>query len=194
MIGEASGIVPDRGMNILYRVVMNTLGKLTDAGLTQANYSTTQQKANTRLSSSTPNGILAGSVVAVGTTSGTIIAALGTGGSDGVYTPVGIAENNAVGYPYESSSGVGSGKCPYLCGSGSVFATDLYETADSAAADTTANYTAGCSLYCSPNGLLTNGKLANGSSDSTGKGATVIGICLTAPSTSDPFMVVQMRI
>ena len=192
MIGEASGIVPDRGMNILYRVTMNTLGKLTDAGLTQANYSSTQQKANTRLSSSTPNGILAGSVVAVGTTSGTIVAGIGASGDTN--TPVGIAENNAVGYPYESSSGVGSGKCPYLCGSGSVFATDLYETADTAGADTTANYTAGCSLYCSPNGLLTNGKLANGSPDSTGKGSTVIGVCLTAPSTSDPFMVVQMRI
>jgi hypothetical protein len=179
-------------MNILYRVTLNSLGKLTDAGLTQNNYYTAQQLANTRLSSSTPKGILAGSVVAVGSVSGTIVAGIGTGGADG-NAPVGIAENNAIGYPYESSSGVGSGKCPYLSGSGSVFATDLYETADSAAADTSANYTSGCKLYCSPNGLLTNGLLANATPD-TGKGATVIGICLTAPSSTDPFMVVQMRI
>jgi hypothetical protein len=180
-------------MNILYRVTLNTLGKLTDDGLTHNNYSTGQQTANTRLSSSTPKGILAGMVVGVGTTSGTIVVGNGAANAD-ANTPVGIAENNAVGYPYESSSGVGSGKCPYLSGSGSVFATDLYETADTAAADTTANYTPGCKLYCSPNGLLTNGLLANGSDNAAGHGATVIGVCLTAPSTSDPFMVVQLRI
>ena len=123
MIGEASGIVPDRGMNILYRVTLNSLGKLTDDGLTKNNYSCAQQLANTRLSASTPKGILAGMVVAVGTVSGTIVA-----GNAETLTPVGIAENNAVGYPYESMSGVGSGKVPYLCGAGSVFATDLYET------------------------------------------------------------------
>jgi hypothetical protein len=192
MIGEASGIVPDRGMNILYRVTLNTLGKLTDAGLTQNNYSSAQQQANTRLSTSTPKGILGGSVVAVGAVSGTIVA--GVGASGDTNTPVGIAENSAVGYPYESSSGVGSGKCPYLSGSGSCFATDLYETADTNAADTTANYTPGCKLYCSPNGLLTNGLLTGGGDNAAGHGSTVIGVCLTAPSTSDPFMVVQMRI
>ena len=183
MIGEASGIVPDRGLNILYRVTLNSLGKLTDDGLTKNNYSSAQQLANTRLSASTPKGILAGMVVAVGAVSGTIVA-----GNAETLTVVGIAENNAVGYPYESSSGVGSGKCPYLCGSGSVFATDLYETAKASdATDITAGYTPGALLYCSVNGLLTN------SADS-GEGTTVIGVVLTAPSTSDPFMVVQMRI
>lgn len=182
MIGEASGIVPDRGLNILYRVTLNTLGKLTDDGLTKNNYSNAQQLANTRLSSSTPKGILAGSVVAVGAVSGTIVAGNTT------LTPVGIAENNAVGYPYESSSGVGSGKCPYLSGAGSCFATDLYETAQqTTGADITAGYTPGALLYCSENGLLTV-------TADTGKNSTVIGVILTAPSTSDPFMVVQMRI
>jgi hypothetical protein len=184
MIGEASGIVPDRGMNILYRVTLNSLGKLTDAGLTKANYSSLQQQANTRLSSSTPNGILAGSVVAVGATSGTIVAA-----NADTLTVVGIAENNAVGYPYESSSGVGSGKCPYLSGAGSCFATDLYETATAAVGNASimTGYTPGALLYASANGLLTN------STDSV-KGTVVIGVVLSAPSTSDPFMVVQMRI
>jgi len=184
MIGEASGIVPDRGLNILYRVTLNSLGKLTDDGLTKNNYSSAQQLANTRLSASTPKGILAGMVVAVGAVSGTIVA-----GNAETLTVVGIAENNAVGYPYESSSGVGSGKCPYLSGAGSCFATDLYETATAAGgnADITASYTPGALLYCSVNGLLTN------SADS-GEGTTVIGVVLTAPSTSDPFMVVQMRI
>jgi hypothetical protein len=187
MIGEASGIVPDRGMNILYRVTLNSLGKLTDAGLTQNNYSSTQQLANTRLSTSTPKGILAGSVVAVGTVSGTIVAA--TGGVTGAdsNTPVGIAENNAVGYPYESMSGVGSGKAPYLAGSGSVFATDLYETANVSGSAYSTGFVSGCLVYASANGLLCP-------VEDTGRGGTVIGVCLTAPSTTDPFMVVQMRI
>jgi hypothetical protein len=179
MIGEASGIVPDRGLNILYRVTLNTLGKLTDDGLTKNNYSSTQQTTNTRLSSSTPKGILAGMVVAVGAVSGTIVAGNQT------LTPVGIAENNAVGYPYESSSGVGSGKCPYIHGSGSVIATDLYETQSAATGDL--SYNPGDLVYCSTNGLLT----ADGDSVHH---ATPIGVILTAPSTSDPFMVVQMRI
>ena len=189
MIGEASGIVPDRGMNILYRVVLNTLGKLTDAGLTQNNYSSTQQTKNTRLSSSTPSGILAGSVVAVGTVSGTIVAATGGNGSadNSNVTPVGIAENNAVGYPYESMSGIGSGKVPYLCGSGSVFATDVYETNNVNGVDLTAGYVPGAPLYSSANGLLTP-------ASDTARGGTIVGIILVAPSTSDPFMVVQMRI
>jgi hypothetical protein len=189
MIGEASGIVPDRGMNILYRVTLNSLGKLTDAGLTTNNYSSTQQTANTRLSSSTPKGILAGMVVAVGTVSGTIVICTGGNGSADTanVTPVGIAENNAVGYPYESMSGVGSGKVPYLAGSGSCFATDLYETANVNGVDLTAGYVPGALLYCSANGLLTPAA-------DTARGGTVIGVVLTAPSTSDPFMVVQMRI
>ena len=182
MIGEASGIVPDRGMNILYRVTLNSLGKLTDDGLTHNNYSSTQQTANTRLSASTPKGILAGMVLAVGSVSGTIVMCNQT------YEPVGVAENNAVGYPYESSSGVGSGKVPYLCGSGSCFATDLYETGRASdGADITASYTPGALLYSSTNGLLTN-------ASDTVKGTVAVGVVLTAPSSSDPFMVVQMRI
>lgn len=191
MIGEASGIVPDRGMNILYRVTLNTLGKLTDDGLTQNNYSSPQQVANTRLSSSTPKGILAGSVVAVGTVSGTIVAATGGNGTPPVdnsnVTPVGVAENNAIGYPYESSSGVGSGKCPYLSGSGSVFATDLYETALPTGLAYSTGFVPGCLVYSSANGLLCP-------AEDKARGGTIVGVVLTAPTTTDPFMVVQMRI
>lgn len=181
-IGEASAIVPDKGVNILYRVVLNTLGNLTATGLTQDNTSGNAQKTeNSRLGTDTPKGILGGSVVAVSSTAGSgyIVAADGD-----TNTPVGIAENNAVGYPYESSSGVASGKLPYLCGSGSVFSTDIYETRN---ADDNADltYEAGDELYPSQNGLLTNEDAGGG---------VVVGVVLTAPSTSDPFMVVQLRI
>ena len=186
MIGEASGLAPDRGLNILYRVSMNTLMNLTDADLTQSNYTSTaaQQANNTRLSASTPKGLLAGSIVKAGTVAGTVIACTASA-SD---YPLGVVINNAVGYPFESSSGVASGKCPYLHGSGTVFATDLYETMVIAGTALTTAYAAGLPLYCSPNGLLTT--LTGGIEC----GNFIVGICLIAPSASDPFMVVQMRI
>jgi len=128
---------------------------------------------STRVSADTPKGLLAGSVVAVGTVSGTVVKA-------GARTAVvGIVVNNAVGYPYESSSGVGSGKCVYLHGCSSVFTTDLYETAGL----TNGAYTAGDLLYSSVNGFISN--VSSG---------TCIGVLLIAPSTTDPFMAVQMRI
>lgn len=177
MIGEGSGIVPDRGMNYLARGTLNTLMNLTDAGLTQDNRVGNNQKTkNTRLSADTPKGLLAGSVVSVGA-SGTVVASAAADTD-----VVGVVVNNAVGYPYESSSGVGSGKCVYLHGASSVFTTDLYETRN-AADNADLAYAAGDRLYPSQNGLLTNEA-----------GTTVVGIVLIAPSASDPFMAVQMRI
>jgi len=178
MIGEASGIVPDRGMNVLSRGNLNTLMNLNEDDLTQDNRPATnaQAMANTRLSADTPKGLLAGSVVSVGDSGVAVKAAKAD------YDVIGVVLNNAVGYPFESSSGVASGKCPYLHGASSVFTTDLYETHTEAAAAQT--YLAGDRLYVSPNGLLTR----------ESGGSVVVGICLIAPSTSDPFMAVQMRI
>jgi len=180
MIGEGSGIVPDRGLNILFRTTLNTLMNLTEEGLTQDNLATAQAQANTRLSSDTPKGILAGSVLAVGAVSGTVVAADGT---DEDQALVGIAINNAVGYPFESSSGVASGKAPYVHGNGTVISTDLYEAVNDALVAQT--YAPGDKLYASQNGLLTKETMTN---------TTVVGVVLIAPSATDPFMAVQMRI
>lgn len=191
MIGEGSGIVPDRGLNILYRVTMNTLMNLTEAGLTRDNYgANTQATANTRLSADTPKGILAGQLVMPGSTAGTVVAATGTAATPSVIANriVGVAINNAVGYPYESSSGVGSGKCPYLHGTGTVFSTDLYETF-ALDGTTPITYTAGSALYSSQNGML-----SNIASTVAGVTSFVVGVVLIAPSTTDPFMVVQLAI
>ena len=187
MVGEGSGIAPDRGLNILYRVTMNTLMNLTDAGLTRANYTANNQAAaNTRLSADTPNGILAGQLVCAGTTAGTVVACTGTDVASTVLVgrPLGVAINNAVGYPYESSSGVASGKCPYLHGTGTVFTTDLYETFLQDAV-TAITYTAGAALYVSQNGMLSN------TPDSA---SYVVGYVLIAPTATDPFMAVQLAI
>ena len=187
MIGEGSGIVPDRGLNILYRVTMNTLMNLTDAGLTRDNYgANAQATANTRLSADTPKGILAGQFICAGTTAGTVVACTGTDVASTVLVgrPLGVAINNAVGYPYESSSGVASGKCPYLHGTGTVYTTDLYETFLQDAA-TAITYTAGAALYLSQNGMLST------TADSVGY---VVGYVLIAPTATDPFMAVQLAI
>jgi hypothetical protein len=192
MVGEGSGIVPDRGLNILYRVTMNTLMNLTDDGLTRTNYQpgNNQGDANTRLTADTPKGILAGHILGVGTTSGTVVACTGTDATPSVltYRPIGVAINNAVGYPYESSSGVGSGKCPYVHGSGTVISTDMYETRNQAnSADL--SYSPGDRLYCSQNAMFSNE--ASTAIDVT---SFVIGVVLIAPSATDPFMVVQLYI
>ena len=183
MIGEGSGIVPDRGMNILYRTTLNTLLNLTEADLTQDNTAGNVQKAaNSRLGADTPKGLLAGSVVKAGTVSGTVVACDNTSGEE----PLGVAINNAVGYPFESSSGVASGKAPYVHGAGTVFSTDLYETV-AEDGTTPLTYIPGTLLYASQNGLLAN---AAGVSNTN----QAVGVVVISPSATDPFMAVQMRI
>jgi predicted RecA/RadA family phage recombinase len=187
MVGEGSGIAPDRGLNILNRVTMNTLMNLTAAGLTRDNYSANAQSlANTRLSADSPKGILAGQLVTVGTVSGTVVACTGTNAGTTVLVgrPVGVAINNAVGYPFESSSGVASGKAPYLHGTGTVFSTDMYETVRQDGT-TPIVFAPGALLYVSQNGLFST------VADSL---AIIVGIVLIAPSATDPFMVVQLSI
>jgi hypothetical protein len=181
MIGEGSGIAPDRGLNVLLRVTLNSMMNLTDAGLTAANTCYNSAAADVRITSDAPSGILAGMVVMAGTVNGTAVKSTGVG------APLGVVQNNAVGYPFESGSGVASGKVPYVAGAGTVFSTDVYEVYNSDGA-TALVYASGSALYCSANGLLTNQPSIGGLNQ------TVIGIVLVAPTSTDPFMVVQMRI
>jgi hypothetical protein len=160
---------------------------LTAEGLTRDNYGANAQSlANTRLGPDTPKGILAGQIVTAGTTNGTVVACTGTNVAATVLVgrPIGVAINNAVGYPFESSSGVGSGKCPYVHGSGTVISTDLYETVEQDGT-TPITYTPGAVLYCSQNGMFST------VADSVGY---VVGVVLIAPTATDPFMVIQLTI
>jgi hypothetical protein len=178
---------PDTHVEVLYRQTYNTRGDIAASGLTQNNRVGNDWKANnTRLNTSTPLGILAGSVVAVADDF-----SIGPCAGDSSSTfdkAVGIAINNAVGNPYESSSAVASGKCVYAHGTGTVLSTDIYETSDGTS---TITYTAGDKLYASQNGLLTN---VSGMDNTNLTYSTLIGICLRAPSASDPYMAVQLRI
>jgi hypothetical protein len=180
----------DTNCAVLYRQTYNTLGSITAAGLTQNNTVGNNQKVNnTQLSSSTPLGILAGSVVAV---AGDFSIGPCAGDSSTTYDKaVGIAVNNAVGNPYESSSAVSSGVVVYAHGTGTVLSTLVYETKNWAGNALGTAYAAGQYLYASQNGLLTN---VSGLDNSSLTYSTLIGICLKAPSPTDLTMVVQLRI
>jgi hypothetical protein len=182
---------PDTHVEVLYRQTYNSRSDITAGGLTQNNtVGNDQKKNNARWVAATPPlGILAGSVVAV---AGDFSVGPCAGDSSATFDKaVGIAVNNAVGNPYESSSAVASGKAVYAHGTGTVVHTDIYETKET---DGTANisYTAGDKLYASQNGLLTN---LSGLDNTNLTYSTLIGICLKAPVPgSDPYMAVQLRI
>jgi hypothetical protein len=183
-----SNPVPDTHLEVLYRQTYNTYGQITAAGLTQDNrVGNTQKTGNTRLTASTPKGILAGSVVAV---AGEGLIGPCTDGTTAFDKAVGIAVNNALGNPYESSSAVASNKVVYAHGTGTVIRTDVYEVVDPWGVDVP--YAAGDQMFASRNGLLTN---ADGI-DGTGAAAlhTLIGILLQKPSATDPYMAVQLRV
>ena len=181
--------VPNTHCETLYRQTYNTYGAITSVGLTQDNrVGNDQKKNNTRLNTNTNKGILAGSVVA---TVGDQQIGPCAGDTTNADKAVGIAVNDAVGNPYEASSAVGSGKVVYMHGSGTVLSTDIYETkqTDGTAAVT---YTYGDLLYASQNGILTN--TSGMATDATWGIHTIIGIVLKAPSSSDAYMMLQMRI
>jgi len=193
--------VPNNHCEVLYRQTFNTYGSIeTTYSLTQDNrVGNAQRTGNTRLNASTNKGILAGSVVCAAG-EGLIGPAIAALGSDSTVTSdkvVGIAVNDAVGNPYESSSAVASNKVVYAHGSGTVFKTDIYETITYGGGALT--YAYGDKLYASRNGLLTNSTgltTANQAAAAAGTAAnmTIVGIVLQKPTTTDPFMVVQLRV
>jgi len=192
--------VPNGHMEVLYRQTYNSIGGTTTADFTQSNTTANvQAQANTialggRLS--TTLGILAGSVVAVVSGQDNVIGPC-VGDSTTVYDKaVGIAINDAVGNPFESSSGIASQKVVYCHGSGTVFKTDIYETCTTAGAGNAISYSAGDLLYASQNGLLTNASgLANSATAISSGAITKIGVLLKAPAgSSDPYMMVQLKI
>lgn len=182
-----SNPTPDTHMDVLYRQTYNTIGQITAAGLTQDNRVGNAQKvANTRLTASTPKGILAGSVVAV---AGDGLIGPCTDGTASADKAVGIAVNNALGNPYESSSAVASNKVVYAHGTGTVIRTDIYETANPWGVSI--SYTAGQLLYSSRNGLLTNAAGIDGTGSAN---LTLVGILLAKPTATDAYMSVQLRV
>lgn len=181
--------VPNNHCEVLYRQTFNTYGSITTAGLTQDNrVGNVQKVGNQRLTAATNKGILAGSVVA---TVGESQIGPAAGDSTNFDKVVGIAVNDAVGNPYESSSAVASQKVVYAHGTGTVIRTDIYEYV-MMDGSTPVTYAYGDKMYASQNGLLTN---ASGLKMAGVVGAqTIVGILLQKPTSTDPFMVVQLKI
>jgi hypothetical protein len=180
---------PNTHCEILYRQTYNTYGNIVAAGLTQDNrVGNVQKVGNQRLNAYTNKGILAGSVVAA---VGEQVIGPCAGDSTVVFDKaVGIAVNDAVGNPYESSSAVSSNKVVYAHGTGTVISTDIYEYVQTNGS-TPVTYTYGDKLYASQNGLLTND---SGLANAVGATYTLVAILLKKPTATDPFMTIQMRI
>lgn len=191
MRGQSNNVAPVYEVQPLYRGTLNTYSSLEEAGLTVNNKGNAQALANTTLDDATPNGVLGGAVVRI-TGPATIGLAddANTGVQDGI---VGIAIRNAAGEAFESTSSVASGVLTYIHGTGSLVKVPIYETY--ATNGTTAldySSSAGKPVYASQNGLLTIEEGLNGGT--AGAGATVIGVIVEPPTTSNPAMVVQLRV
>jgi len=186
--GLSNKLASDLQLQPLYRGTLNGLCAISDDGLELQNRVNAQQLANSTLSVDTPNGVLAGSVLA-------IVSAYTVGPAKAVKGIlagiVGIAVRNADGAEYESMRSSASGGITYLHSTGSVVEVPVYETV---ATDgiTPLVYTAGENLYASQNGLLTN---ASGLVDGVAAAdATVVAILIDPPTANNQLMTVQLRV
>lgn len=170
-------------MKILYFAgIKNSLDDLEDAAFTQDNLvmadDAVQAAANATLDSTTPKGLLAGSVV---TTHGSRVIGYCDGEDE---RPLGLLINDVAGNAYENTPAVASGKGPYLH-SGAEVEVNVYETVDAATGLVDLDYQPKDLLYCSRHGLLTKEVSTEG---------TVIGIVKKVPTAADPFLGLQLFI
>jgi hypothetical protein len=162
-------------LTILIRTQLNSIPVLSSTCYTKSNYGV---NTNTTLSSSTPTGVLGGSV-----------AGLSAGADYTAYPctkalePIGLFVNDAAGAAFENSPAIASGKIAIIKGMASV-EVDVYETRN-AANNADLTYAVGEKLYSSDQGFLTN---------ETSTTATVIGMVTKAPSTASPTIGLDMRI
>lgn len=201
-------------LDIRYPGHRNSWGVLTEDAFTQSNPSSptadTANTSDTWANQVNSTGVLGGSVAFTRPDVGSNYVG-GPGYSSGVavteagaVVPLGLFINDAVGNAYENTPGIASGKGPYVC-SGGTYKVDLYETVstlggtDSAgtvvAIDGTITYTAGLYVYASDSGILTS--IPEDTYEVVSGGfttPTIIGVVLQAPTSSDAFMVIDLRI
>ena len=149
---------------------------LSAEGFTKDNYSAT----NKTMSTSTPRGVLGGSVAAVSAAGGDYVAVPGSL----TLSPVGLFVNDAAGGAFENAPAVASGKVTVAKGMASV-EVDVYETQTAADAGVALVYAVGQKLYASANGLLTNEASTE---------ATVIGIVTKVPTVASPTLGLDLRV
>ena len=119
---------------------------------------------------SLPFGVLGGTVAALKAGASYVVVP-----ADGTNEPVGLFVNNAQGNPFDNAPAVASNKIAIAQKMASV-EVDIYADVEFAIGD---------KLYADANGYLTNVKGVN---------ETVIGVVTKLPTTSDPFLGLEMKI
>lgn len=130
---------------------------------------------SSRINNYTPKGVLGGSVAG-------IVGDYEVGAATTTTVPVGLFVNNATPNVYDNNAALASGKIAVIRQMATV-EVDVYETKDANSKNLV--YVAGDLLYASANGLLT--KEDSGSQQ-------VVGVCIKAPTGTDPFMGVDLRV
>lgn len=171
-------------LSYLIRSQNDAIKELAPACFTKVNYKAGY--TNGTLSAYTPNGVLGGSVAAIGDDYQVVPA-------DGKKAPLGLFINDAAGREWENNQALGSNKVTIAKGMASV-EVDVYEThieplPNVQGTSTSITYAVGDKLYASAEGFLTN-VVPSG----TGADATVIGIVTKVPTTSNPVLGVDLRI
>lgn len=172
-------------LELLYAGTRNSVLALDADAFSRVNYLTSKANLTARIAATAPLGVLAGSVACLkgeGLAGAPVYPLAATGPE-----PVGLFLNNAAGNPYENTPAVSSGKVTVVMGMATV-KTDLYETKDTANAALT--YAVGDKLYCSDFGLLTKEAPTAGNKFN----AREVGVVWQAPTGSDPFMIVQLKV
>lgn len=153
-------------LKIHYAAFRDTLPVLHTSDFTRTNVKFASGGGTAALGADFPDGQLGGHVV-VHTGSYEV----GVMSAPTSETPIGLFINDAAGSPFENTPAVGSGKSPFVSGSGSVCEVDIFESFTSAGAAQT--YAAGDVLYGSANGLLTKEVIG-----------TPFGTCYRTPGTA----------
>lgn len=208
--GQSSGDYKETSgrVQLLHVVTRNAIGLLTPDAFTQANppVVTGASTKSTTLANVTKVGVL-GSTVAFtrpdygnGYHGGAVLvsAAYSAG-----LRPLGIFLNDSIGNAFENTPGIASGRGPYVHGSGSTVALQLYETKvlltqNGNTAGTAITFTPGQLVYASANGLITNlysdAYEANVGTTGTTAGATIMGVVKVAPDAATGLLVIDMRV
>lgn len=131
---------------------------------------------SSRINNYTPKGVLGGSVAG-------IVGDYEVGAATTTTVPVGLFVNNATPNVYDNNAALASGKIAVIRQMATV-EVDVYETKD-AAGSSDLVYAAGDLLYASKDGLLTKEKTGD---------QQVVGVCIKAPTGTDPFMGVDLRV
>jgi len=209
--GQSSGDFKETSgrIQLFHVVTRNAMGAATTDAYTQANPPVVTAAGNksSTLTGVTKVGVLGGSVAFTRPDAGNnlhggpVLSGDGNPATAANYNagfrPLGLYLNDAVGNAFENTPGTASGRAPYVCGVGSCVGVSLYETKQQIGGTAAVTYAAGDKLYASVNGLLTKNIADAFERNKTGGAdtdVTLMGIVKAAPDSTNPLLVVDLRV